>query len=48
MCRALNPYVTHVQSLRALPEAVVFLEKRLVVPQTFGMVWGTLDCGVYV
>jgi len=47
MCRALNPYVTHVQSLAALPTAQVFLEKRLVVPGTFGMVWGTLDCGVY-
>ena len=46
MCRALNPYITHVESLRALPGAVVFLEKRLVVPRTFGMVWGTLDCGV--
>ena len=22
------------------------LEKRLTVPGTFGMVWGTLDCGV--
>ena len=32
MCRALNPYVTHVQSLRALPGAAVVLEKRLVVP----------------
>ena len=46
MCRALNPYVTHVQSLMAVPGARVFLEKRLVVPQTFNMVWGTLDCGV--
>jgi len=48
MCRALNPYVTYVQSLLALPNARAFLEKRLVVPQTGGMVWGTLDCGVYV
>jgi len=48
MCRALNPYVTHVQGLMALPEAEVVLEKRLVVPHTHGMVWGTLDCGVYV
>jgi Protein of unknown function (DUF2800) len=46
MCRALNPYITHVEGLRALPGAVVLLEKRLVVPQTHGMVWGTLDCGV--
>jgi hypothetical protein len=47
MCRALNPYVTYVQGLRALPEAAVYLEYRLVVPQTYNMVWGTLDCGVY-
>src|SRR6185503_9952511 len=47
MCRALNPYVTYVESLRALEGARVFLEKRLVVPHTSGMVWGTLDCGVY-
>jgi hypothetical protein len=46
MCRALNPYVTHVQALRALPGAALVLEKRLVVPGTGGMVWGTLDCGV--
>jgi hypothetical protein len=46
MCRALNSYITHIESLRALPDAVVVLEKRLVVPQTGGMVWGTLDCGV--
>jgi len=46
MCRALNPYVTYVQQLRALPGAAVVLEKRLVVPGTGGMVWGTLDCGV--
>jgi hypothetical protein len=47
MCRALNPYVSYVESLRALPTARVFLEKRLVVPYTGGMVWGTLDCGVW-
>src|SRR4249920_469339 len=46
MCRALNPYVTHVQSLMG-PDADVFLEKRIKVPQTSGMVWGTLDCGVF-
>ena len=46
MCRALNPYVSHVQALGALPGAIVVLEKRLVVPDTRGMVWGTLDCGV--
>jgi hypothetical protein len=48
MCRALNPYVSHVEALRALPGARVFLEKRLVVPVTSGTVWGTLDCGVHV
>jgi Protein of unknown function (DUF2800) len=47
MCQALNGYVSHVQALRALPGAVMILEKRLVVPHTFGMVWGTLDCGVH-
>ena len=47
MCRALNPYVSYVQALQALPRAVVVLEKRLVVPGTSNMVWGTLDCGVY-
>jgi hypothetical protein len=47
MCRALNPYITYVEHLRALPGARVVLEKCLVVPQTYNMVWGTLDCGVY-
>ena len=46
MCRALNPYVSHVEALRALPGAEVVLEKRLIVPGTEGLVWGTLDCGV--
>ena len=47
MCRALNPYVSHVQSLMTLPDARVYLEQRLVVPLTRGMVWGTMDCGVF-
>jgi hypothetical protein len=47
MCRALNPYIHYVQGLMALPKANVFLEKRLVVPGTSHMVWGTLDCGVH-
>jgi hypothetical protein len=47
MCRALNPYVSYVQSLMAIPEAQVYLEKRVAVPQTYNLVWGTLDCGVY-
>lgn len=47
MCRALRPYVDHVQGLMALEGARVFLEKRLSVPYTHGMVWGTLDCGVW-
>jgi hypothetical protein len=47
MCLALNPYVTYVQSLMALPRAKVFLEHRTMVPGTSGKVWGTLDCGVY-
>ena len=48
MCLALNPYVTYVQSLMALPNAKVFLEHRTQVPGTSGKVWGTLDCGVYI
>ena len=48
MCRALNLYVTFVQCMMLLPDAVVMLEKRLHVPDTDGVVWGTLDCGVYV
>lgn len=47
MCQALNPYVTHVEALCAVPGATAVLEKRLVVPGTEHMVWGTLDCGVY-
>ena len=48
MCRALNPYVSHVESLRALAKKHhFFLEHRIMVPQTYNMVWGTLDCGVY-
>jgi Protein of unknown function (DUF2800) len=46
MCRALNPYVTYVQSLMG-PDADVFLEQRISVPFTRGLVWGTLDCGVH-
>lgn len=45
MCRALNPYITHVQSLMG-PDAEMFLEQRIGVPFTNGLVWGTLDCGV--
>jgi len=47
MCRALNPYVAHVQALMLLPDAEIYLEERVKVPGTRGMVWGTLDCGVY-
>jgi hypothetical protein len=47
MCRALNPYITHVEGLRARWGSEVVLEKRLVVPGTDGLVWGTLDCGVH-
>jgi Protein of unknown function (DUF2800) len=46
MCRALNPYITHVQGLMD-PDADVFLEQRISVPFTKGLVWGTLDCGVH-
>ena len=47
MCRALNPYITHVQGLMKLPKAAVLLEERLMVHETEGQVWGTLDCGVH-
>ena len=47
MCRALNPYISHVQSLMG-PYTEMVLEKRIQVPDTFGMVWGTLDCGAFV
>jgi hypothetical protein len=47
MCRALNPYVSYVQRLKALSGSRLFLEQRLVVPGTASMVWGTLDCGVH-
>lgn len=47
MCRALNPYVSYVQGLMALPGAHIFLEHRIKVPSTYNMVWGTLDCGAY-
>lgn len=46
MVRALNPYVTHVQTLISGPGARAFLEHRVVVPGTGRKVWGTLDCGV--
>ena len=47
MCRALNPYISHVQSLMG-PYTEIVLEQRVKVPDTFGMVWGTLDCGAFV
>jgi hypothetical protein len=46
MCRALNPYISHVQGLMG-PDVDMFLEQRIGVPYTNGMVWGTLDCGVH-
>lgn len=45
MCRALNPYVAHVHGLIG-PGVEIFFEKRVQIPFTHGMVWGTLDCGV--
>ena len=47
MCRALRSYVAHVQSLYLLPDAEVWLEERVKVPGTRGLVWGTMDCGMY-
>lgn len=46
MCRALRHYIDHVQELMQ-PNAEVFLEQRISVPFTRGLVWGTLDCGVH-
>ena len=47
MCRALRPYIDHVQKLMRLPKRSVYLEHRLVVPDTDNQVWGTLDCGIH-
>lgn len=46
MCRDLNSYVGKVQGLMARPGARAWIEQRIVVPDTFNRVWGTLDCGV--
>ena len=48
MCRALNQYIGYVQGLMQASQAQVFLEQRIVVPNTSNRVWGTLDCGAYV
>ena len=48
MCRALNLYISFVQAMSLLPNSTTFLEARLRVPDTDGMVWGTLDCGIHV
>jgi Protein of unknown function (DUF2800) len=48
MCRALNPYVTHVENLLEQPDAVGVIEEHVVVPLTRNKVWGTVDCGVAV
>lgn len=48
MCRDLNPYVGRVQALMASPGARGWIEQRIVVPDTFNRVWGTLDCGIVV
>lgn len=48
MCRTLRPYIDHVQKLMKIRHAVVKLEQIVRVPDTDGMVWGTMDCGVYV
>jgi hypothetical protein len=48
MCRALNPYVSHVQDLMKAPGTRFVIEQRIKVPGTHGMVWGTLDFGAFV
>src|SRR4029077_8367557 len=52
MCRALNPYISYVQRLMrkrkrwsSYDEYIVQLEQRIEVPDTDGLVWGTMDCG---
>lgn len=45
LCRDINPYIAHVQALRALPGSQTVIERRVVIPQTRNMVWGTIDCG---
>ena len=49
MCRALNPYISYVQRLmrRRKRKYTVRLEQRIYVPDTDGLVWGTMDCGAY-
>lgn len=50
MCKALNPYISHVQDLmqhRHYGKYSVKLEQRVYVPDTDGIVWGTMDCGAY-
>jgi hypothetical protein len=47
MCRALNPYISYVQRLRKRRKANVVLEHRIYVPETEGLVWGTMDCGAW-
>jgi hypothetical protein len=46
MCRALRPYLAHVERLASRPKARIFIEQRVQIPDTDGLVWGTLDCGV--
>jgi uncharacterized protein DUF2800 len=50
MCRALNPYIDYVQHLkkrRIYKMKKVVLEHPVQVPDTDGLVWGTMDCGAY-
>lgn len=44
MVRALNPYVTFVQA-RMAEGATGFIEHRVKVPDTYNLVWGTMDFG---
>ena len=46
MCRNVNPYVSHVQALINRPKTRYCIERTVMIPSTFKMVWGTLDCGV--
>jgi hypothetical protein len=47
MCRVLNLYVSAIAALGLLPDAETYFEERIKVPGTRGLVWGTMDCGIY-
>jgi hypothetical protein len=44
MLRALRPYISLVESLRARPGSTTHLEQKVVLGWSGGWVWGTADC----